>query len=335
MRPIVRIGVLAATGLVFGICTAVAVSTASTAASGQMCMGVVVDDGSGGAPSPQAAQVPPGTTDLQALGVAGDSATQNNSGLVCAINGYPTNGLQNCTAVSGGQYDYWSYWQGDPYSNTWTYAPIGPASHAVGAGETYVEGWRFQNPGPDNASAPKPGITPATAFAAACPGVPPVPSTGAAGGGGGATGPGATGSGSGGAGSSTASPSVPGAAPATPATPGAATSPASAVAVPGRGSTGSGGGTTVTSSPGGVGAARAPGTTGNGNGGTGNGGTTTTASTGGHGTTHHAGAAALASSTPHGGSGGSPILPLLLVAAAIVVIGGVTLFRWRRRPAEE
>jgi hypothetical protein len=43
----------------------------------------------------------------------------------------------------------------------------------------------------------------------------------------------------------------------------------------------------------------------------------------------------LASSTPHGGSDGAPILSIVLVAIVIAAIGGLSLYRWRRRPAEE
>src|SRR5579864_9383187 len=77
------------------------------AANGQVCMGVVVDDGPNSteqnwAPvAMQVAQVAPGTSDLQALSVAGDTATQNNSGLVCAINNFPSSGLQDCLSTAG------------------------------------------------------------------------------------------------------------------------------------------------------------------------------------------------------------------------------------------
>ena len=35
-------------------------------------------------------------------------------------------------------------------------------------GQDYVEGWRYQDPGPDNPTAPAPAMTPAAAFAQAC-----------------------------------------------------------------------------------------------------------------------------------------------------------------------
>lgn len=334
MMPRVRTGLFGAAVLLLGVLATASLPAVSAAASGQVCVGVVVDDGSGGSPAPQSAQVAPGTSDLQALSAAGDSATQNASGLVCAVNGYPANGLQNCTAVSGGQYYYWSYWQGDPSSNTWTYAQAGPASHTVGAGQTYVEGWRYQNPGPDNASAPKPAITPAAAFAAACPGVTPVSP---AGGGGGTPGPAPSGAGStsGSAGSPPGSSSVTGAAPAVPPATGAATSPAAATGGGRSAPGGGGGGGTTTTSPAAAGSAAGQATAaGAAHPGDAGSTTTTPRGRGGLRVKGHA-SAALASSTPHGGSGGSPFLPLVLVAAAIVVIGGLTLSRWRRRPSEE
>ena len=94
------------------------------------------------------------------MSAAGDVVTQNNSGLVCAINNYPADGLDSCLNAKHGKFFYWSYWQGDPDTNTWTYASVGPASHDVGAGQDYVEGWRYQDPGPDNPTAPPPSVTP-------------------------------------------------------------------------------------------------------------------------------------------------------------------------------
>lgn len=318
-----RTGLLAAFGLLFGVLAAVAVPAVSVAASGQVCMGVVVDDGSGGAPTPQTAQVSAGTSDLQALSAAGDTATQNNSGLVCEVNGFPADGLQNCTRVAGGgQYYYWAYWHGDPASNSWTYGQAGPASHAVATGQTYVEGWSYQNPGADNANAMQPKITPAAAFAAACPGVAPVPASG----GGSSGGSGSGGSSSGAGSAPAASPPSPGAAVPTTAPPsgGAATSPSSTGSNQAHGTPAAGAGaTTTTPSSAALGASSSGGSS------------TTTTSSGEQRGKGRSGAAALASSTPHGGSDGAPILSIVLVAIVIAAIGGLSLYRWRRRPAEE
>lgn len=302
---------------------------AAGAANGQVCMGVVIDDGpnsseQNGAPvATQAAQVPPGTSDLQALSAAGDTATQNNSGLVCAINDFPADGLQDCLSTDGnGQYFYWSYWEGDPYTNTWTYANVGPASHTVSAGQTYVEGWRYQDPGADNPSATKPSVSPATAFAQACPGVAPVPS-GGSGTGGGSGGGDSGGGGSGGGGSSgTGAGSSSG-----PVGSSAATT-TTTVAGPGSaprtapGATTSSGSNTTTSHPG-PGAVAAPGSS-----------TTTTVA--GSGARHRDAATALADSRRHGGAGGGDsALPIVIVAVVILALGGLAWWRWRQRPLEE
>lgn len=291
--------------------------TGPAAAAGQVCVGVVVDDANGAAPNPQTARVPGGASDLDALNAAGDAVTQDNSGLVCAINAYPPNGLQTCHNASNGLYYYWSYWQGDPYANTWTYAGIGPAEHTVSDGQTYVEGWRYQDPGPDSASAPQPSVSPAAAFAAACPGVTPVPRSGAGGGGS---------SGSGG-------PSGPG---------GSVTTSPSAVATPGpTGTTHSAG----NGSPSGGAGAAVGVTTTNARGAAGS----TAGTAGGPSTTTVPGASTgrgqLARPTPsevalsgraaHRVPGGEPAWPIVVIAALIGVVGAAAWFRWRRRPGEE
>jgi hypothetical protein len=243
--------------------------------------------------------------------------------LVCAINNFPANGLQSClSTTSSGQYYYWSYWEGDPYTNTWTYANVGPASHTVSAGQTYVEGWRYQDPGQDNPSATKPAVSPGAAFAQACPGVTPVPSGGSGSGGGG------NGSAGGGSGGSTGGPA-----------PAPANSSASATtttsAVPGNGSTGArtapagtaspGSSTTTTSHPG-TGAKAPPGAAH---------GTSTTA-TAGNGANTHDGKTVLADQRRHDGAGGGdPTLPIVIVAVVILALGGLAWWRWRRRPLEE
>ena len=298
---------------------------AAGAASGQVCMGVVVDDSSNA--TAQAAEVAPGTSDLQALSAAGDTATQNNSGLVCAINNVPADGLQNCLETAGsGQYYYWSYWEGDPYTNTWTYANVGPASHTVDTGQTYVEGWRYQDPGADNPTATKPSVTPATAFAQACPGITPVPSGGSGGSGGGGSGGGSGGGGTTGSGGGSSSGGVGSSASVTTTTPVAANGAASARTAAG-GTASSGNGTTTTSHPG-AGAGTPPGAAH---------GTSTTTTAAGTRAQHDDGTTALADPRPHGatGGGGDPALPIVVVAVVIALLGGLAWWRWRRRPLEE
>jgi len=65
------------------------------------------------------------------------------SGLLCAIDGYPTSG---CGTQSGGHYAYWAYWHG---GKRWHYANRGPGGWKVSKGD--VEGWRFE---PDGSATP-------------------------------------------------------------------------------------------------------------------------------------------------------------------------------------
>jgi hypothetical protein len=308
---------------------------AAVAAGSQVCMGVVVDDGPSGqanwAPvAEQGANVAPGSSDLDGLSAAGDTFTPNNSGLICAVNNYPPNGLQNCLATSGNEYDYWSYWQGDPYTDTWNYSGVGPASHTISGGQTYVEGWRYEYPGPDNATATKPSVTPATAFAQACPGVTPVPSSGGGGSGGSGGASGGSGGSSGGASGGGGSPLG------TPPPAASTTSPVGGGQPSSRGTV-AGGGTAT-------GGAATP-TTQHGSGTTAHAATTLPASASLTTTTTTAGgarsapkpvAARDALAARHGPTAGSdPALPVVLVALVIAALGGLAWWRWHRRPLEE
>jgi hypothetical protein len=80
------------------------------------------------------------------------------SGLLCSIDGYPTNG---CDDESGANYAYWSYWHG---GSTWSYANVGPAEFTVTAGD--VEGWRWQPGGNGSSADPAPSLT--SRFASVC-----------------------------------------------------------------------------------------------------------------------------------------------------------------------
>lgn len=79
-----------------------------------------------------------------------------DSGLLCAIDGYPTAG---CGTESGGHYSYWAYWHGGA---RWLYANDGPGEWTVSRGD--VEGWRFE---PDGSASPAdpPPRAPSTAAA--------------------------------------------------------------------------------------------------------------------------------------------------------------------------
>ncbi len=178
MRIHRRGGLLVTFGLAAGGLVVATAPAVPALASGQVCAGIVIDSGPGGpATLTQGASVAPGSSDLDLLNAAGDSFKPNDSGLVCLINGYPPSGLQNCLQAAHGLFYYWSYWEGDPATNTWTYAAVGPAEHTVEAGQSYVEGWRYQDPGPASPAAAKPSVTPTAAFAQACLKVPPPTTT--------------------------------------------------------------------------------------------------------------------------------------------------------------
>jgi hypothetical protein len=306
-------GLITALILSCGGLTALALSTPAGAATGQ-CMGIVIDDGTGTTPVVQGADVTPdSTTDLEAMSSIGDVLTQNNSGLVCAINEYPVDGLADCLATGKhGTFFYWSYWQGDPTTNTWTYGPVGPGSHDVSAGEEYVEGWRYQDPGPDNPTAPPPRVTPAVAFARAC--TPTTTTTTSGGGGGGSSG--GRGDGSGGSASNTAPTTQP-------------TTAASSGGHPRRGGHAHAVETTTTSKSS-AGAAPPAASV-----------STSTSTSGTAGTASHPTSQtsptklAASDNAGHGQSGGDPAQPIVIVALVIMALGGVAWFRWRRRPAEE
>ncbi len=318
MRSRLHAGLLAAAGFLVGGLTVAALPATPAVASGQVCEGIVLDDGNGSAADVQAAQVAPGSSDLEALSAAGDTVAQNDSGLVCAINNYPANGLANCTATSGGDYYYWSYWLGDPYTNTWTYAEIGPSEHTVSDGQTYIQGWRYQDPGPSSASAPKPSVTPAAAFAQACPGVTPVaPSSG---GGGSASGGG--GPGSGGSPPTTTAPApTPTTTQTTLATTPGSTPPSTPAGPRASGTTTTTRAASETAPPGATGSTS----------------TTTTTVRIQPRPAAKSGEAKLAAAADadQGHSGGNAALPIVVVAVLIALLGAAAWFRWRRRPGEE
>ena len=127
---------------------------------------VVVDFGNGSSKSTISTCVPVASNahdaDALAAAVGSDNVAYSNSGLVCAIDNYPSNGVQNCgQSVGSGDYDYWSYWHGSTAS--WVYANDGPAEQSVASPADDVEGWRFQTDEPDDANDPPPGVAPAYA----------------------------------------------------------------------------------------------------------------------------------------------------------------------------
>ena len=87
--------------------------------------------------------------DALAAAVGSGNVAYASSGLLCAIDNYPANGVQNCgESVGSGDYDYWSYWHGS--TGTWVYANDGPAEQSVSSPADDVEGWMFQLDEPDN-----------------------------------------------------------------------------------------------------------------------------------------------------------------------------------------
>jgi hypothetical protein len=77
------------------------------------------------------------------------------SGLLCAIDGYPTSG---CGTQSGDHYAYWAYWHG---GRRWQYANGGPGEWKVARGD--VEGWRFEPDGSATPADPPPRDAPGAA----------------------------------------------------------------------------------------------------------------------------------------------------------------------------
>ena len=127
---------------------------------------VVVDFGNGSGMSTvsKCVPVPSSARDSDALAAAVGSSNvaYASSGLLCAIDNYPTNGVQNCgQSVGNGDYDYWSYWHGS--SGSWVYASNGPTEQSVSSPGNDVEGLRFQFNEPDTPSSPPPSVAPSYA----------------------------------------------------------------------------------------------------------------------------------------------------------------------------
>lgn len=274
---------------------------------------VVVDFGSGSSMSSVSKCVPVASnahdSDALASAVGSDNVAYSSSGLLCSIDNYPANGVQNCgQSVGSGDFDYWSYWHGS--TGSWVYADDGPAEQSVSSPGDDVEGLRFQTDEPDNSSDPPPSVGPS--YAQICNAstevAPPGQSSGAAS-------PTTT---------TTAAPSTapPPVAPATGASrSGSVPATTTSTAVSTRSK--SGASTTTTA----VGATT----------------TTTlasaqTASAGGdaHGSSDSKRAlAAGAAAHPSGGGPSGNLLPVVALGLVVAGLGALALFRWRRRPSEE
>jgi hypothetical protein len=275
---------------------------------------VVVDFGNGSSMTTVSKCVPLASnardSDALAAAVGSSNVAYASSGLLCAIDNYPANGVQNCDqSVGNGDYDFWSYWHGS--SGQWTYANNGPAGQSVSSPADDVEGWKFQNDEPASSSDPPPGVAPSYAqICNASTEVPPTQTSSA---------PATTTT----TASTSAAPSV------TPTTAksssgsGAATTTTTVVGIRSK-STGAGS-TTTTAESGGTTTTPAPSTS-NGTAG------------GSHGSSSDAHRIAAANVASHGSTGGGSsnnLLPVVLIAVVVAALGGFALFRWRRRPAEE
>jgi hypothetical protein len=274
---------------------------------------VVVDFGSGSSMSSVSKCVPVASSahdsDALAAAVGSDNVVYNTSGLLCAIDGYPSTNPTSCGQSAGnGDYDYWSYWHGS--TGSWVYANDGPAEQSVSSPADDVEGWMYQNGEPDTPSSPPPKAAPS--YAQICNASTEVPPA--------------------------QSPSAPAPAPTptttaptsseTPTTGRTSTSSAPAATptapVSTRPQSSPGATTTTTSAPHGTTTTLTPGA----KSGTGGG------SRGSSGTHRTAVASAIAHDEAGGGSS-SNLVPVILIAVVVAALGAFALFRWRRRPAEE
>jgi hypothetical protein len=277
---------------------------------------VVVDFGNGSSMTTVSKCVPVASnardSDALAEAVGSSNVAYGSSGLLCAIDNYPSNGVQNCgESVGNGEFDYWSYWHGA--SGSWVYSDNGPAEQSVSSPANDVEGWRFQLNEPDTPSEPAPSVAPS--YAQICNASTEVPPAQAA------SGPAAT--------------AAPAPGPTASVTPTTATSsaapgvPATTTTVVATKSKAAGGITTTT-------------TTASPSGGTATGPTTTTMPSSVDGGSRDGSSAAdrhaLAAAATRGNSSpgaSSTLLPVILVAVVIAALGALALYRWRRRPAEE
>lgn len=277
---------------------------------------VVVDFGNGSATTTVSKCVPVASNahdaDALAAAVGTDNVAYASSGLLCAIDNYPVNGVQNCgQSVGSGDYDYWSYWHGA--TGSWVYANDGPGEHSVSSPADDVEGWRFQVDEPDTAGGPAPGVAPSYAqICNASTEVPPPQGPSA---------PATTTT------MPSAAPTAPSVTPTTAKTgTGAVTGATTSTAVSTKAKSGSGPATTTTS------AAGATTTTAPASGGPGG-----TGRTGSHGSpdAHRSAVASAATRQSSGGAPSSNLLPVIVIAVVVAALGGFALFRWRRKPAEE
>ncbi len=283
------------------------IAVASAASLGNdVYVAVVVDFGGGSNMATISKCVPVASTsrdsDALAAAVGTSNVSYNDSGLLCAIDNYPANGVQNCgEAVGNGTYDYWSYWHGA--SGTWVYASDGPTEQPVASPPDDVVGLRYQTNGSDNPGNPPPSPSVAPSYADICNAsteVAPSPTT--------LSSETTT--------TTTTSPSV-------------TTTTGSTTSGSGGSPTATGTGSKTPSASSAIGTTTTTTTTtqpltSSGDAGTSNGGTSGSPRQSDAGAALH---------KPSGG-GGNPVLPVVLVVIVVAGLGGLALIRWRRKPAD-
>lgn len=140
-----------------------AAGCSSPRGAGEVRVVIVVDPGASGAPSSVCMVVPEGTTGSQLLArraaeIGAAAPRYASSGLLCAIDGYPSSGCGDRTA---GGYAYWAYFAGG--SGSWIYGNNNPFIKRLRDGD--VEGWRFVD-GAGDGQDPPPRLGPAGLFPA-------------------------------------------------------------------------------------------------------------------------------------------------------------------------
>jgi hypothetical protein len=133
---------------------------APAAAAGSALVAVVIDFGTGG-PATTVTCVDlsgsPGASDADAVAAAMAARHLpgpgfNSSGLLCQIGGYPS----SCVGrQQDPPYSYWAYFQGSAAG--WSYANVGPASHAATPLSTV--GFRYEAQGTGGPSDPAPAAS--------------------------------------------------------------------------------------------------------------------------------------------------------------------------------
>ena len=146
-----------------------ALGAAPTAAGpGRKCVGVVVDpagSGSTRATDTFCAAVADTATGLDVLDARADALRRPRprmraDGLLCAIDGFPTTGCGDSDGNGG--FRYWSYWHRTPGAAGYSYSVKGAGDYVPANGT--VEGWAFQDGGPERGRRP-----PLADFTAICP----------------------------------------------------------------------------------------------------------------------------------------------------------------------